>query len=161
MKKTLVCLVVLLMCVACLEEKYEVTTLWSSAHDIRITKSQEKLKTVQSDDPVGGAIVGAMFAGAPGAVIGAAAGSSDGKSSRVEEEVLACGFSVRVDDHTLDFRTAEKSLSLHCSLLREGDSIKVTKVVRTYKYDGKINTNVSYGWYVGELNKGIYPELIR
>jgi hypothetical protein len=154
MKRYFVCVIVLLACVAC-GETFKQEVFDATVHDLRITRSQITTNTTTEGDPVGGALVGGIIAGTPGAILGAASEASKTRRGMVKNDITACGFSADGDGHVLIFRTTK--YALHCSLLKDGDVIKITKVIQGW--EGTSEKKITYYWYVEEDRNPYNPEI--
>lgn len=110
-----------------------VATVQGTVTEVRITGAVISQGN-SGGDAVGGALVGGLFFGIPGAVLGAAAGSSGTDNVVLRGEVIACKAFVRLEDGTLLAFTASASKP-ECSLLRKGDVLLLTKYRGHYSWD--------------------------
>ena len=128
-------------CVSCTEREQE-TRPTGEVSDVRITTAQSTKNIGSNGDPIGGAIVGGLIAGKTGAVVGAIAEESGSDARTLYlTQVEACGFTVSVDGHKLQFRIARGSNGfqseevLECTLMRAGDKVKLREFRGGYTWN--------------------------
>ena len=100
-----------------------------------------KQKTSGSDDALAGAVVGGIFFGTPGAIVGAAAGSDSPENSTTFTDLKGCKMITALDGKRIDFTSYQPwsvPITL-CALSKKGDTVPVKKIVRN-------NGAIRYVW---------------
>lgn len=121
--------------IGCAEDVVEIS---GTVVEVRITGAF--VSKGSSGSPVGGAIVGGIIAGTVGAVVGAVAGSSGTDNVILQGEVVACKAFVRLLDGTLIDLTARYYEKDECSLLRQGDVLRLRSNKRRSYYRWNFTT---------------------